>query len=224
MVSDASYSGHRPDMINWVPDHYSRVLEIGSADGGFRQELDPLCEYWGVEPNTMHTSQSSGFFTKLLSGTYLDVHNELPDYYFDLVICNDVIEHMPDHDRFFEMIKSKMTDNAYLIGSIPNIRYARTLYELLINKDWQYSRMGVLDTTHLRYFTEKSLKRTFAEHGFAIRRFDGINSTLAHSSTPWKMLRNILIHLLILFSFGYYADVQYPQFAFQLQYRKPNLL
>ena len=117
----------------------------------------------------------------MLNGLYEDVYAELPDNYFDLIICNEVIEHFRDHDVFFESIKNKMSKNSYIIGTIPNVRYAKNLYHLLFNKDWKYENEGILDRTHLRFFTEKSLRRTFNKHDFIIDEFYGINSLISES-------------------------------------------
>lgn len=80
----------------------------------------------------------------------------LPDQHFDMVICNDVIEHMVDHDHFLEHIKTKMRPGACIVGSIPNVRHLTALFKLLVAKDWPYSASGILDRTHLRFFTENS--------------------------------------------------------------------
>lgn len=205
-------------MVSWLPENYSRVLEIGCADGHFRNDLSVSCEYWGIEPDHETASQAVHQLPNIIRGTYLEAHGQLPDEYFDLIICNDVIEHMQDHDLFFEMIKHKMVHKACLVGSVPNVRYVRTLYELLVNKDWKYSGMGVLDRTHLRHFTEKSLRQTILDHGFVINRFHGIKSTLINSFTLRNKMKNVLIRLIILGTLGYYADIQYPQFGFQIQY------
>lgn len=193
-----NYCGARPDMVAWLPAEYSRVLEIGCADGKFREVLNLSCEYWGIEPDHKTASLASQHLSNILIGTFLDVHDQLPDEYFDLIICNDVIEHMSDHDMFLEMIKCKMRQGAYLVGSIPNIRYIKTLYELLIKKEWNYSDMGVLDRTHLRCFTEKSFKETILNHKFVINRCQGIKSTLMNSSTLRNKMKNILIRFIIL--------------------------
>lgn len=87
-------------MVRFLPVAYSRVLEIGCADGEFRQNLTGEHEYWGVEPVRSAANTASKRLDNVLVGTYAEVEGDIPNDYFDLVICNDVIEHMVDHDKF----------------------------------------------------------------------------------------------------------------------------
>lgn len=140
----------------------------------------------------------------MLNGTYDDVSGDLPDNYFDLIVCNDVIEHMIDHDDFFEKIKQKMAPNATILMSIPNVRYIRNLLRLLLFKDWQYEDAGVLDRTHLRFFTEKSLRNTLCSHHYEILKFQRINKV---KNRYYTIIPEILLRLL-----GQ-SDTLYLQFA-----------
>lgn len=104
---------------------------------------------------------------------YDDVEAELPEQYFDLIVCNDVIEHMPDHDAFLEQIKRKLAPGGRLLISIPNVRYFSNLYNLLVRKDWEYKDAGVL--IEPTCVSPKSLLRTLEEHRFEILNFQRIN-------------------------------------------------
>lgn len=68
---------------------------------------------------------------------------------------------------------------------------------------------GILDRTHLRFFTEKSLRPTLIEHGYRIESFGGINR-LRFSRFDGK---RILLLVLTILSFGLYRDAWYEQFA-----------
>jgi 2-polyprenyl-3-methyl-5-hydroxy-6-metoxy-1,4-benzoquinol methylase len=72
---------------------------------------------------------------KVFVGTFKDVYKALPNYYFDCVICCDVIEHMNDENWFLTNIKKKMNSKSVIIGSIPNVRYIDNLLRLLIKRD-----------------------------------------------------------------------------------------
>lgn len=169
------YQCAREELAFLLPEQYSKVLEVGCGRGMFRKNLDKDHEYWGVEPVESVGKLALDKLDNVLIGTYQEVEDKIPDNYFDLVICNDVIEHLPDHDEFFQSIKKKMNQNGSLVASIPNVRYIWNLLELLIKKDWEYKNEGILDTTHLRFFTKKSLVRTLANHSFSIEQIAGIN-------------------------------------------------
>ena len=113
------YSNFRSEVMRFLPDEYHRVLEIGCGEGNFNTNLNYHCEHWGIEPSFDAAKVASNKLFKILSGTYEEMHDRLPDSYFDLIICNDVIEHMVDHNAFFISIKKKMTNDSFIIGSIP---------------------------------------------------------------------------------------------------------
>lgn len=213
------YGFSRSEVARFLPTTYEKVLDIGCGKGCFRNNLKDSCEVWGIEPSHA-ASDASKVLYKVLNGFYHDVYNELPNNYFDLVICNDVIEHMTDHDEFLESIKNKMTANGFIVGSIPNVRYFGNLYELLVKKDWFYDNSGILDRTHLRFFTQTSLKRTFIQHKYAIEVLDGINSEIS-KPFPKKYLKEIIRRTLLLFvllsTLWAWKDVQFLQFAFRVK-------
>lgn len=173
------YLASRPE-IKFLLNHADeddpiRVLEVGCGAGNFRKNFLSNNEYWGVEPHSDAALAASKVLDKVLVGTYSQVIDLLPDDYFECVVCCDVIEHMENPDFFLSSIKKKIRPNGYLVGSIPNVRYITNLYKLLFEKDWKYSESGTLDRTHLRFFTEKSLKRLFYDAGYEIDIFVGIN-------------------------------------------------
>lgn len=135
---------------------------------------DRKLEYWGVEPSSA-AEQAQVVLDHVLAGTYDAVEGSLPSNYFDVVICNDVIEHLPDHDAFLASIKGKLASGGSLVASLPNVRYIENLKGLLLARDWQYTDAGILDRTHLRFFTRKSICRTLQEHGFQIDEMVGLN-------------------------------------------------
>lgn len=185
---------------------YSRVLEVGCGEGVFATLLKQPCETWGVEPEPASAARATSRMQKVLVGLFNDVADQIPRGYFDLVVCNDVIEHLGDPENFLAAIKECMAPRGYIIASIPNIRHWEVLWELLAKKDWRYGSSGILDRTHLRFFTEKSIRRLFETSGFCIEQVAGINGTFGP-------LRRAILRILGALTFGYYADVQFRQFA-----------
>ena len=198
------YKNDRKEMIPLLPNEYSTVLEIGCGEGNFRKNLSLEHGYWAVEPYEVSANIAEKKIDTVLCGTYEEMYNHIPDGYFDLVICNDVIEHLIDYDRFFQSIRTKIKKNGCLIASIPNVRYVKNLNELLIKKDWEYKNDGILDRTHLRFFTEKSLKRAVFDNGFVVDQFIGINPYKKKGFGVKRVLYSLAIFIL-----G--ADVRFMQ-------------
>jgi len=204
------YSQSRSEVAQFLPTRYEKVLEIGCGEGNFRSNLNENCEYWGVEPVRDVAARAEKRLSKVLNGTFDEVYDQLPDDYFDLIICNDVIEHIADTDDFLKNIKRKMKKDSYIVGSIPNVRELNNLIGVLFKKDWEYKEAGILDKTHLKFFTEKSLKKTFVSNGFTIENFFGINEISVRPTSPKQFAALFLIYL-----FG--KDTKFPQFGFRIK-------
>ncbi len=202
------FKGIRSELKPFIPQGVNKVLEIGCGEGGFIQNFEEIVEYWGVEPNKVACDIASQRLIKVLNGTFDEVESEIPRNYFDLIVCNDVIEHMPDHVMFLKKIKEYMKPEGKILISIPNVRYLTNIYELLVRKDWRYREAGILDTTHLRFFTEKSIQRDLSRTDFNIIKFSAINQ-------PQDKLYKSSIFFIVALLLG--SDIKYPQFAILVQ-------
>lgn len=210
-MEELYFRHRRAEVAVFLPTKFHRVLEIGCGAGFFRTNIDGAMpvEYWGVELSESAATEAGTRLDKVLVGDFLSNLPRLPDAYFDLVVCNDVIEHMSSHDEFLEQVKQKMVPKACLVGSVPNVRYIENLVEVLVRKDWQYQDAGILDRTHLRFFTEKSLARSFTEHGYNIDVLAGINRMPYSRQLPKKLVQKAAVLLA-----G--PDSRYPQIGFRV--------
>lgn len=219
-MSTPDYFQHkREEMLGFLPERYSRVLEVGCGAGAFAARLDSGAEVWGIEPDPQAAEFASSNLDRVIIGTYEQAAERLPDCYFDLLICNDVIEHMRDHDHFLRVVQRHLVPGATLVISVPNIRYVRVLGEILFRRDFRYRNEGVLDRTHLRMFTAVSLRRSLIEAGLQIERLAGIN--------PMRINRISLTRLTLIFaivlSFGWFADIRFLQIAARARTANPEL-
>ena len=200
------YTNLRHEMAPFLPERYWRVLEIGCGEGVFTQLLSPEAEVWGVEMDATSAAVAKAHMHRVLVGPYDAVQAEIPMHSFDLVVCNDVIEHLDDPWVFLRSVRKRMMPGGHIIASIPNMRHWEVLWQLLVRKDWRYVREGILDRTHLRFFTEKSIRRLFEEAGFVVERQAGING--AFHPVPRAILRTVGA-----LSLGYYTDIEYRQYG-----------
>jgi SAM-dependent methyltransferase len=211
------YNNRRTDIKSLIPYDSYTFLDIGCATGKFRNNINFECEYWGVEPHKESASIAMDSIDHVLHGKFDEVHSQLPDHYFDCVIIADSLEHMDDTDLFFEVIKSKLAYGGVIIGSIPNVRYISNMYKLIIQKDWKYVESGILDNTHLRFFTKKSLLRTFNNYNFEIHEFYGLNK-YTFSLNPLSKIFPKFILIVLSLILG--SDTRYLQYAFKIS--SPN--
>lgn len=197
----------RPELKAFLPAQYSKVLEIGSSYGAFRQNLTSVHEYWGIEQNPEVGKVSETILDRVLVGEFDHVESELPEDYFDLVICNDVIEHMADPPSFLKKLKRKMAPRATLMGSIPNVRHLTVLMMLLLEKKWEYRDSGIMDRTHLRFFSKVDIIALLTQSDFAVDKIDGINGY------GFQYSINHVIKSMLFLVLG--QDVRYIQYGFR---------
>jgi 2-polyprenyl-3-methyl-5-hydroxy-6-metoxy-1,4-benzoquinol methylase len=212
-ADNIDYYGTRKEIVPFIPVSCKRVLEIGSAEGDFRNFFSKDCEYWGIEPSIESAIKSKKILHKVIINYFDAAKQELPENYFDLVVCNDVIEHMVDPQDFLESIKGHLKADGYIIGSVPNVRYIQNLLNLILHKDWKYESCGILDRTHLKFFTQSSLRRLFSECGYEIVLMYGINPEVLNYWSIKSILRRFVIYCL-----G--RDTKYQQFGFRILPKK----
>ncbi len=165
---DANYFGNpRTEVAALIPPGVQPFWK-SAVDGACSEATSTsLREYVGVEPNPRSGERGRDEAGPGPHGTYTDIAAQLPLAYFDLVVCNDVIEHMPDHDSFLTEIRKHMKSSAALLGSIPNVRYFQNMADLVLAQEMDgITDWGVLDRTHLRFFTETSWRETLSSHTF----------------------------------------------------------
>lgn len=216
------FAQSRPEVARFLPAACKNVLEIGCGQGRFAKHLSVRQSYWGVEPDPEAARVARTTLNHVIDGTFDSAYSSLPSGFFDLVICNDVIEHMPDHERFFDDIRTRMTRDGVIVGSIPNVRFLPHLIELVLHKDWDYGDAGILDRTHLRFFTARSFLRTVQDHGFAVEAFAGINSITAGPTLLGRLRWRTTLGALQLLTLRCQGDARFMQFGFRLALRNSS--
>jgi 2-polyprenyl-3-methyl-5-hydroxy-6-metoxy-1,4-benzoquinol methylase len=194
----------RPEMLRFVPTEADHVLEVGCAEGAFAASLKKRtgAEVWGIEFDRKAAEHASAVIDRVLVGDADEQIAELPASYFDVIVCNDVLEHLVDPGATLRQLRTKLTAGGVVVASIPNIRYLPALSKIVIWKDFPQKDFGIFDRTHLRFFTRRSIKRMFKTSGFTVRRIKGINA--------WYGPLGVSLTILTL---GYFADGFYLQYA-----------
>lgn len=179
------FSGARPEMLKFFPDSATRVLDVGCGEGNFGALLKQgaNCEVWGTELSNKAAEIANAKLDKVLAGDIFDQLTNLPNNYFDVIYFNDVLEHLVDPEALLKEVKCKLSSKGVVICSIPNILYYRALKSYVIDRDWRYEDSGVMDKTHLRFFTKKSILRMFRNCDYKIGIIKPIN--LSKSPLPY---------------------------------------
>lgn len=163
------YELPRPEIQSVVNPRSRRILDVGCGGGRMASELKQKlgAEVWGVELNEDMASKASRKIDKVFSGPIEKFIDQVPEKYFDTIIFADVLEHMVNPEKVLLAIKGKLSKDGDIIASIPNVRHWSVLRDLLQGR-WDYRDAGILDKTHLRFFTRDSIVKMFNKAGFSI--------------------------------------------------------
>ncbi|MFC8919562.1 glycosyltransferase [Streptomyces sp. WAC05374] len=144
-----------------------RVLDVGCSGGAFAERLEALGHTVTgidrVEVEGVHTRCTGGFFLA-------DLEEGLPEGIgdgYDYVVAGDVIEHLSRPERLLAELRRVLRPDGHVLLSVPNFGhwYSRLRVALGI---FDYDRRGILDETHLRFFSRASLRRTVRAAGYDV--------------------------------------------------------
>ncbi len=85
--------------------------------------------------------------------------------YFDCILLADVLEHLRNPAAALKKLRGYLSDSGTVVASIPNVRFLSVIRELAEGR-WKYRNFGILDRTHLRFFTKKEMETLFRDAGF----------------------------------------------------------
>ncbi len=201
----AYFGESRPEMLPFVPQAAATVLDVGCSDGLFGASLKrrQRCEVWGVEMVAAAAEKAESRLDRVLANGFEEA--SLPSRYFDCVIFNDCLEHLANPEAALALTRDLLNHGGVVVASIPNMRYFPVMTDLLLRRNWEYADYGVLDRTHLRFFTCNSVRTLFRNARFVVEQVTGINPYLWGSPLPFKLLNTALC--------GAISDMRYQQFA-----------
>lgn len=157
--------------------HGKRVLEVGCASGVqtrvLREEFG--CTVTGIEIDPAAAQDAAKYCERVIVGNLetLDYEAELGAARFDVIVIADVLEHLKQPDRVLRRLRAFLGEDGYVVASIPNVVYAGLVLEMAYGR-FDYRPYGLLDDTHLRFFTLKSICRLFEQCDLVIRKVERV--------------------------------------------------
>ncbi len=142
------YTNTRPEMLQYIPAQARTILDVGCATGIFgaavKRQL-PAAEVWGVEILPEVAAQARQHLDVVVNAPFDDAI-DLPAQYFDAIVFNDSLEHLPDDRAALRLVKKFLKpETGRVVCSIPNVRYIDNLKHLLLEMDWRYEESGIRD-------------------------------------------------------------------------------
>lgn len=155
------------NLLDAVPDRTMRVLEVGCACGGILLKLKHVfkdVDLYGIELNE-NAAKSAQLFAQVIVGDLEKIELGYPELFFDYIIMADVLEHMTDPWQVLRKVHKYLRPDGKIIASIPNVMHFSVIRDML-NGFWNYQDAGILDRTHLRFFTLHEISKLFGETGY----------------------------------------------------------
>jgi len=163
-----------------------RLLDVGCSEGHFGEIIARRgTEVWGIEPRPDAAEVARARLSMVITGHF---PTDLPsDETFDCIVFNDVLEHMPDPAPALHAAKRHLNPGGCIVASVPNIRHIGPVAALVLHGRWDYQDWGILDRTHVRFFTKATMRELLEENGFEVIRQEPNSWT--GLTGKWRVLR-----------------------------------
>lgn len=209
-VDSPYWSEARSHVADLIPPAARRVLDVGCNDGTFgagvlaRQEGR---EVWGIEPHDLDVEAASRRLTGVAQGFYPDALDQVPGV-FDCVSFNHVLEHMVDPWAALRATRERLAPGGVIVGELPNVRHLPFLVDLAVRGRFDYVDAGLLDRTHLRFFTRSSAHDLFDSTGYEVEEFFPV---VAMGNARYPRTSRVVARVI--------GDLSYMAFAFRARAR-----
>lgn len=170
------------DFANANIAYKSTVLDLGCATGNFGEYLHKKrkCTIMGVDfsEKQLEIARQKNAYEKLFCINLNNLTDELDEYknYFDTIILTDVIEHITETENLFFRIKPLLKENGNIIVSVPNITHQSIKLSILLD-EFNYMPCGILDDTHVKFYTARSATELFNKEQLKIVNFSIMANT-----------------------------------------------
>jgi SAM-dependent methyltransferase len=155
--SAAYFAAARRDIEPLLPSHAARVLELGCGTGAtlaWLKQGGRVQQTVGIEIYPAAAERARASLDRVICQDF--EKGGVPDDLgrFDLILCLDVLEHLVDPWKTVDrLVRDHLAPGATILVSVPNVRHHSVLLPLVLRGRWDYADAGLLDRTHLRFFT-----------------------------------------------------------------------
>jgi len=172
MDQTPSHENHNPDLLKLIPGNARKIIEVGCSSGALAREYKKIngdCQYIGVECTSEYAKLAERYCDSVIE---LDIESANEDFFRNSLTCDcwifgDVLEHLRDPWSLLSKIRKIIPDNGSVVACIPNAQHWSVQARLSCG-DFKYENSGLLDKTHLRWFTKRTIVEMFHDAGFKI--------------------------------------------------------
>ncbi len=174
---DDYYECPRHELLPHVPEDAKRILDVGCGAGSFGRLLKQTrldVEVAGIEFMEKAAEHARIVLDKVVVGNIEEMVLPFENDYFDCIVCADVLEHLESPEQALCKLAKKLKPGGTVVISIPNIQFCDVL-SMLSHGRWTYMDAGILDATHLRFFTRQELPKLIHSAGLKLSKLEPLS-------------------------------------------------
>jgi methionine biosynthesis protein MetW len=167
----------------------ARVLDVGCGTGSLTQIVRSVCdaEILGVEPDPSRVEKARSRGVNVREG-YLDRQLIVELGRFDILLFADILEHLPNPQAMLLLARDALKPGGSIIISVPNVAHWSVRANLL-RGNFHYEPSGIMDATHLRWFTIGTIKSLIISAGFKVTEYRASAGTTVIDNQMRRPLR-----------------------------------
>ena len=169
---DPGYFEHaRSELLEFIPRSARRVLDVGCGSGMLGAALKSRQNAYvvGIERDERAVETARSRIDEVIGGDVEVIEINFDRNSFDAIVCGDVLEHLLDPEGLLIRAREWLRDDGTIVASIPNARHHSVITALLAG-NWTYEHAGLMDETHLCFFTRRDMIDLFSRGGFRVDR------------------------------------------------------
>ncbi len=177
---NSHYNERILSLIDIEAEEETAILEIGCDCGATLLEIKnryPKAKVYGTEINEQAASMAS-HFARVTVNNIEDMNLPFDKEMFDYIIFGDVLEHLHDPEKALKYCINYLRGEGMIIISVPNVMHISVM-EQLMQGNFSYTETGLLDKTHIHFFTCNEIIRTLDRAGYEICYLDCVNFPLS---------------------------------------------
>ena len=163
---------HNPDLLKLIPIQSKKLIEVGCSSGALAREFKKIsvnCYWLGIEIDSTYAELAKRHCDKSMA---LNIESAPENFWeetknADCWIFGDTLEHLQDPWSILKLIRANISQTGSVVACIPNAQHWSLQVKLSIG-DFRYESSGLLDRTHLRWFTRQTIIEMLDQSGFQI--------------------------------------------------------
>ncbi len=191
-VESLNESDHYGRLLSRIGSN-KRVLELGSSTGYLTQAMTERgCSVTGVEidPDAAEVARARGFEVHVLDLDFIDLSKHFAGRSFDAVLLADVLEHLRSPEQTLKQLATLLAPDGLIVASIPHGTHGDIRIAALLGR-LPFRPMGLLDHTHVRFFTRSLVEKLFVESGYDIVQMERNRWSTGYSEVSFEAPRTL---------------------------------